>query len=71
MKLTKPLGLPPNMPRAGSLASTIAGLAIMLSTIGGLGLTGLANATPICESSGIPIWVTIEKSQELKRNHKS
>ncbi len=61
MRPTKPLGLPQISRRASTIAATIAGLAIMLSTVGDLGLTGRAEATPICESSGIPIWVTIEK----------
>ncbi len=66
MRPIKPLGLPPNMRRASTIATTIAGLAIMLSTVGGLELTGRAEATPICESSGIPIWVTIEKVRNSK-----
>ena len=61
MRIIKPLGLPQNMRRAGMIASVIAGLAVMLSTGTELGLTGRAEATPTCESSGIPIWLTIEK----------
>ena len=61
MRLIKPLESLPNMRRASKIATVIAGLAIMLSTIGDLHLTGRAEATPICQSSGIPIWITIEK----------
>lgn len=42
-----------------TLASTC--LALMLSSIGDVGLTSRAEATPICETSGIPILLTIDK----------
>jgi uncharacterized protein (DUF2141 family) len=60
MKLINPVGLPTKM-RAGTIATAVAGLVVMLSAVGNFGLTGHAAAMPICESSGIPILVTIEK----------
>jgi uncharacterized protein (DUF2141 family) len=38
----------------------------MPPTAGNVGLTGRAEASPICEGSGIPIWVTIEKVRSSK-----
>ena len=61
MRLIMPIEFPAKLRRASTIASGIAGLAFLLSTVGDLGLTGRAEAMPICESSGIPIWITIEK----------
>lgn len=50
-----------NMRRAGAIATCVAGLAFLLSSVGDLGLTSRAQAARLCENSGIPIWITIEK----------
>jgi uncharacterized protein (DUF2141 family) len=47
--------------RAKTFAAGVAGLIVMLAAVGNFDLSSRAQAMPICESSGIPIWVTIEK----------
>lgn len=61
MRLTRPLAIPANLCRGRAIVPFVAGLTFLLSAVGHFGLTGRAEATPICEHSGIPILVTIEK----------
>ena len=58
MKLIYPKEFPANMWRACTIATAIAGLAVMVPIAGD---PGRAEATQTCEISGLPIWVTIEK----------
>jgi uncharacterized protein (DUF2141 family) len=58
MKLIYAKGFPANMWRACTIATAIAGLAVMVPIAGG---PGRAEATQTCEISGLPIWITIEK----------
>jgi len=58
MKLIYAKGFPANMWRACTIATAIAGLAVMVPIAGD---PGRAEATQTCEISGLPIWITIEK----------
>lgn len=47
--------------KAGLFATAIVGLAVILPAIGPSGSAGRAAASQMCDSGGIPIWVTIDK----------
>jgi uncharacterized protein (DUF2141 family) len=70
MRLFKRLGRSKNIRRARTIVTAAGGLSIMLLTAGYLGgnsiFINLAEAEPLCEGSGVPIWITIEKVRNSK-----
>ena len=70
MRLFKRLGHSKNIRRARTIVTAAGGLSLMLSTTGYLGgNSGFINravAAPLCDGSGVPIWITIEKVRNSK-----
>ena len=61
MRQTNLLGFLPKLWRATVALIPVVGLAAILSGPLGQGFTGRAVAQQMCDSDGIPIWVTVEK----------
>ena len=66
MRLARLLDIRRYSPRAKKLGSAIAGLAVLASAFGYMGLSRSADATLVCSANSIPIWITIDKVRNSK-----